>query len=77
VKVLLVEDYPVNVKVATKFLSRWEIDFDVAENGLVAVEKYKNGNYDVILMDLLMPEMDGYTATLRIRELNQKYLLSH
>jgi CheY-like chemotaxis protein len=41
VKVLLVEDYPVNVKVATKFLSRWEIDFDVAENGLVAVEKYK------------------------------------
>ncbi|MDI9875687.1 ATP-binding protein [Flectobacillus rivi] len=70
VKVLLVEDYPVNVKVASKFLTRWEIDFDVAENGLVAVEKYKNGNYDVILMDLLMPEMDGYTATLRIRELN-------
>jgi CheY-like chemotaxis protein len=65
-----VEDYPVNVKVASKFLTRWEIDFDVAENGLVAVEKYKNGNYDVILMDLLMPEMDGYTATLRIRELN-------
>ena len=70
VKVLLVEDYPVNVKVASKFLTRWEIDFEVAENGLIAVEKYKNNHYDVILMDLLMPEMDGYTATLRIRELN-------
>ncbi len=74
VKVLLVEDYPVNVKVATKFLSRWEIDFDVAENGLIAVEKYSADpkKYDVILMDLLMPEMDGYTATETIRKVDKE-----
>ncbi|WP_026994579.1 ATP-binding protein [Flectobacillus major] len=72
VKLLLVEDYPVNVKVASKFLSRWEIDFDVAENGLVAIEKYKSTKYEVILMDLLMPEMDGYTATQKIREMDKE-----
>lgn len=68
VTVLLVEDYEVNVKVAGKFLTRWKIQYDVAENGLIALEKYAAKKYDVILMDLQMPEMDGYTATARIRE---------
>ncbi|WP_428666565.1 response regulator [Runella sp.] len=68
VKVLLVEDYPVNVKVATKFLERWQIMLDVAENGQIAVDKYETGKYDVILMDIQMPQMDGYTATAKIRE---------
>lgn len=70
VKVLLVEDYPVNVKVATKFLERWQIVLDVAENGQVAVDKYASGKYDVILMDIQMPLMDGYTATTKIREMD-------
>ncbi|AEI47095.1 response regulator [Runella slithyformis] len=70
VKVLLVEDYPVNVKVATKFLERWQIVLDVAENGQVAVDKYAAGKYDVILMDIQMPLMDGYTATAKIREMD-------
>jgi signal transduction histidine kinase len=70
VKVLLVEDYPVNVKVATKFLERWQIVLDVAENGQVAVDKYAAGKYDVILMDIQMPLMDGYTATTKIREMD-------
>lgn len=68
VTVLLVEDYEVNIKVAGKFLTRWKIQYDVAENGLIALEKYAAKKYDVILMDLQMPEMDGYTATARIRE---------
>lgn len=68
VKVLLVEDYSINIKVATKFLERWKIEIDVAENGLIATEKFEIGKYDIILMDIQMPIMDGYTATQRIRE---------
>ncbi|CAH0995975.1 Sensor histidine kinase RcsC [Emticicia aquatica] len=67
VKVLLVEDYPINIKVATKFLEKWRVDFDVAENGLIATEKFETGKYDVILMDIQMPVMDGYTAAEKIR----------
>ncbi|RDB05657.1 response regulator [Runella aurantiaca] len=70
VKILLVEDYPMNVKVATKFLERWQIVLDVAENGQIAVDKYAAGKYDVILMDIQMPQMDGYTATQKIREMD-------
>lgn len=70
VKVLLVEDYPVNIKVATKFLERWKINIDIAENGKIALEKFAIGKYDVILMDIQMPIMDGYTATAEIRKID-------
>lgn len=69
-RVLLVEDYPVNVKVALKFLTRWGITVDTAENGLVGVNKCKESEYDLVLMDLQMPVMDGYTAAQEIRKLN-------
>ena len=72
VRVLLVEDYPINVKVALKFLSRWGVLVDVAENGLIGVEKFRAGSYDLILMDLQMPVMDGYTSTQHIREIDAK-----
>lgn len=70
VKVLLVEDYPINIKVATKFLERWKIEIEVAENGLIATEKFEKGRYDVILMDIQMPVMDGYTAAEKIRAMD-------
>ena len=70
VRVLLVEDYPVNIKVATKFLEKWKVVVEVAENGKIAVEKYQKGKFDVILMDIQMPIMDGYTATRAIREID-------
>ncbi|MEO9802451.1 MAG: response regulator [Reichenbachiella sp.] len=67
-RILLVEDNPVNVMVAKKFLSRWDIAVDVAENGREALEKTAIESYDLILMDLQMPEMDGYTASEELRK---------
>jgi CheY-like chemotaxis protein/anti-sigma regulatory factor (Ser/Thr protein kinase) len=66
-KVLLVEDNLINVKIAEKILKQWDVNVDVALNGLIAVEKHKSTKYDVILMDLSMPVMDGFEASINIR----------
>lgn len=66
-RVLLVEDNLINVKVAEKILSHWNVKVDIALNGLLATQKFKTDKYDVILMDLAMPIMDGYEATSIIR----------
>lgn len=66
-RVLLVEDNLINVKVAEKILSQWNVKVDVALNGLIGTQKYEKGKYDLILMDLSMPVMDGYEATINIR----------
>jgi len=68
VHILLVEDNPVNQKTAKIMLNKAGYTVDVAENGLVAVEAVEKRTYDVILMDIQMPEMDGYEATRVIRE---------
>ena len=70
IRVLLVEDVEFNVMVAQKMLLNWNAKVDVAENGLNAIGKAKEGNYDIILMDLQMPVLDGYSATRHIREFN-------
>lgn len=66
-KILLVEDNPVNLHVATRFLAHLGQMVETAENGAVAVEKCEQVVYDLILMDMQMPVMDGIEATLRIR----------
>jgi CheY-like chemotaxis protein len=66
--ILLVEDNPVNVMVAKRFLSKWGIKVDVAENGKEAIEKVSISKYDLILMDLQMPIMDGYDASSEMRK---------
>ena len=66
--VLVVEDNLINQKVATGILKQLGHVVDVAENGSVGVDKYKNNNYDVVLMDIQMPVMDGFSATKEIRE---------
>lgn len=69
--VLLVEDNDINRLYAKSILKNWECYIDVAENGLVAIEKIKNNFYDVVLMDVQMPVMDGYEATKAIRMMGQ------
>ena len=67
-RILLVEDNKINQLVALKFLRRWDLVCDVAENGKVALKMLGESKYDLILMDLQMPEMDGYEATKEIRD---------
>jgi two-component system, sensor histidine kinase and response regulator len=70
--ILLVEDSPDNQMLVRSYLKTTPYQVDVAEHGGLAVEQFKRGHYDVILMDMNMPVMDGYEATRAIRawELN-------
>jgi len=65
--VLLAEDTAANQKVVMRLLNRNGHSVDIANNGREAFEKYKNGNYDLIFMDVQMPILDGYQATAAIR----------
>ena len=69
-KILLVEDHFLNQMATKKLLTSWSsfVTVDIAENGMVAVEKFRSHGYDLILMDLQMPIMNGFDATTRIRE---------
>ena len=69
VRILLVEDHPVNQKITLMFLQWAGYRVELAENGRQAVEAYKRKVYDLILMDIQMPEMDGYGVTREIRKL--------
>jgi signal transduction histidine kinase/HPt (histidine-containing phosphotransfer) domain-containing protein/BarA-like signal transduction histidine kinase len=65
--ILIVEDVLVNQKVAMKMLEQIGYQFDIAENGKIALEKISTQYYDMVLMDVHMPVMDGIDATQRIR----------
>lgn len=67
-KILLAEDNHINQKIAVLMLQKYDQVIDIAENGRIAVEKFCNDTYDLILMDLHMPELDGCEATKLIRE---------
>jgi len=67
-KVLLVEDYSGNVVIITYLLDELNITYDVASNGEEAIKLWNENYYDLILMDVQMPVMDGFTATHKIRE---------
>jgi len=66
--ILLVEDDEKNRMLIQTFLEKTPFTLDTAENGKIAVEKFATGKYDLVLMDIEMPVMDGYTATREIRK---------
>jgi CheY-like chemotaxis protein len=65
--ILVAEDNPINQKVATLTLKHMGFECDIAKNGLEALEMHKEKNYQVILMDMQMPVLDGISATKKIR----------
>ncbi|MEZ4945765.1 MAG: ATP-binding protein [Cyclobacteriaceae bacterium] len=67
-RILLAEDNDINRLYATSMLKMWECTADTAENGYVALEKVRNNDYDIILMDIQMPVMDGFEATRAIKK---------
>ena len=66
--ILLAEDHILNQKLAVAYLTNFGLEVDLAENGIEAIEKFRQKPYDLILMDIQMPVMDGYHAAQKIRE---------
>ncbi len=67
IKVLVAEDNPMNQQLVRHLMKGWSIDYVLVENGTEAIRALKEDNYSIVLMDIQMPEMDGYTATTIIR----------
>ena len=72
VRVMIGEDNPVNMAIAKRFLNKWGILVTEAVNGKEAVEKFTKNGFDLLLLDLEMPEMDGATALKEIRKIDKE-----
>lgn len=70
-KILIAEDNKMNAIVIKKMLQRWPVEITIAKNGIEAIELHAKKEYDIILMDLQMPEMDGYQSSRIIRAINK------
>ncbi|OIN59281.1 PAS domain-containing hybrid sensor histidine kinase/response regulator [Arsenicibacter rosenii] len=68
-KILIVEDNPLNKKYVEGLLRKWKAEYDVADNGLEAIRLVEQHTYDLVLMDLMMPVMNGFETTVRLRSM--------
>ena len=73
VKLLIVDDNEINLMVLKQFLNKWNIEYEEARNGVEAFEKLKNEKFDLVLLDLQMPIMDGFTVAQEVRKLDSAY----
>ena len=71
--ILVADDSQDNVMLIRAYLKKTPHLLEIAENGAIAVERFKTGHFDLVFMDVQMPVMDGYTATRAIREWERKY----
>ena len=69
-KILIVEDSKDNQLLIQAFLKKTPYEIETAENGIIAFDKFKKSKYDVILMDIQMPVMDGISATQQVLKLH-------
>ncbi len=70
IRVLLAEDNPINMMIAKRFMTNWNVEIDDVSNGQLAVDVFKEKQFDILLIDLEMPVMDGYTAISEIRKID-------
>ena len=73
--VLIIDDNKLNIIVLKKILEDFGVKADSANNGKVGLKKFKEKNYQLIFMDIHMPEMDGWETTKKIRELNKDVII--
>jgi osomolarity two-component system sensor histidine kinase NIK1 len=76
-EILIAEDNLINQKLIKAMLNKYDVNITIANNGLEAVEHFKNSKFDLVFMDIHMPELDGMEATTQILEYEKENNLQH